>query len=393
MKLRSALLGIAFVVTGIVAVAALFARRGFGAYPSGARLARTQASPEWRDGRFVNPQPMWNDFSTALRETFRGNSADEPQSAIPVLANAAAQYAAAPASGLRVTWFGHSSTLIEIDGVRLLTDPIWSRRSSPVTWAGPVRWHAPAVALDSLPRVDAVLISHDHYDHLDRATVQSLDDGRVRFIVPLGVGAHLASWGIAESRITELDWWQATRVGAVNVTATPSRHASGRINPQSDRTLWAGYAMVGSAHRAWYSGDTGMQDAFVDIGQRYGPFDVTLIEAGQYDAAWPDWHLGPEQAVEANRLVRGRVMIPVHWALFKLAHHAWTEPAERVLAAAKCGEVVNVVVPRPGQAVEPTTNVVVARWWPAVPWASAAERPVIATRRGDPNVRYPTKSC
>ena len=393
MKLRSALLAVAVLGTAILAAAALSARRGFGAYPDGARLERTRQAPEWRDGHFANPEPMWNDFSVVMRETFRGNPFDEPQSPIPVLANAAAQYTVAPASGLRVTWFGHSSALIEIDGVTLLTDPIWSRRSSPVTWAGPVRWHSPAVPLAGLPPVDAVLISHDHYDHLDRATIQSLDDGRVRFIVPLGVGAHLAAWGVAESRITELDWWQSTRLGVVNVTATPSRHASGRINPQSDRTLWAGYAMLGSAHRAWYSGDTGMQEAFAAIGQRLGPFDVALIEAGQYDAAWPDWHLGPEQAVEADRLVRGRVMIPVHWALFKLAHHGWTEPAERVLAAARCGVVVHVLVPRPGQAIEPTITSQLARWWPAVPWESAAQRPIVATRRGDPAVRYRATTC
>jgi L-ascorbate metabolism protein UlaG (beta-lactamase superfamily) len=196
--------------------------------------------------------------------------------------------------------------------------------------------------------------------------VQALDDGRVRVIVPLGVGAHLAAWGIADARITELDWWQATHIGGVEVTATPSRHASGRINSQSDRTLWAGYAMVGSAHRACYSGDTGMESAFAEIGRRYGPFDVTLIEPGQYDAAWPDWHLGPEQAVDANRLVRGRVMIPLHRARFKLAHHSGTEPPERVLAAARCGDTVNVLIPRPGQAVEPTANPKLPRWWPAV---------------------------
>ncbi len=336
---------------------------------------------------------MWTDWRVALKETFRTNPYDTPSTPIPVLANAQAQYANAPSSGLRVTWFGHSSALVEIDGIALLTDPIWSERSSPVTWAGPVRWHAPAVSLRDLPRVDAVLISHDHYDHLDRATIQSLNDGRVRFIVPLGVGAHLVKWGVPESRITELDWWDSTNVGALKVIATPSRHASGRINPQGDRMLWAGYAMIGSAHRAWYSGDTGMQSAFAEIGRRFGPFDVTLIEAGQYDAAWPDWHLGPEQAVEANRLVRGRVMIPVHWALFKLAHHGWTEPAERVLAAARCGDAVNVLIPRPGLAVEPTKDPKIARWWPSIPWETAAERPVIATRHGDPTDRYAQAHC
>ena len=393
MRVRRAVAGLAVVFLGLIAAAAYSAWPSFGVSPSGARLARAQHSPQWRDGRFRNPEPMWNDMRGALTEAFRTNPADAPRSPIPVLANAAAQYATPPRSGLRVTWYGHSSALVEIDGVTLLTDPIWSERSSPVSWAGPVRWHAPAVPLRSLPHVDAVLISHDHYDHLDRATVQALDDGRVRFIVPLGVGAHLAAWGIAESRVTELDWWDSTRVGRVDLIATPSRHASGRIDPQSDRTLWAGYAMVGPAHRAWYSGDTGKEAAFAEIGRRYGPFDVTLIEAGQYDAAWPDWHLGPEQAVDANRLVRGRVMIPVHWALFKLAHHGWTEPAERVLAAARCGDTVHVLVPRPGQAVEPTASPTLSRWWPAVAWHSAAERPIVATRHGDPLDRFRTAHC
>ena len=391
--IRTALLALALIFVTLLAGAVLSAWPSLGAYPSGVRLARVQRSPQWQGDHFANAEPMWNDAQHAIGETFRKNPYDTPASPIPVLANAAAQYAAPPATGLRVTWFGHSSSLIEIDGVTLLTDPIWSARSSPVTWAGPMRWHAAAVALRSLPRVDAVLISHDHYDHLDRATVQSIDDGRVRFIVPLGVGAHLAAWGVAESRITELDWWQAARVGRVELIATPSRHASGRINPQGDRTLWAGYAMIGPVHRAWYSGDTGMQSAFAEIGRRYGPFDVTLIEAGQYDAAWPDWHLGPEQAVDAHRLVRGRVMIPVHWALFRLSHHGWTEPAERVLAAARCGDTVNVLIPRPGQAVEPTTNAKLARWWPAVPWETAAQRPIVATRHGDPADRYPKAPC
>ncbi|CAN5314446.1 MBL fold metallo-hydrolase [soil metagenome] len=393
MRLRTALVGLAVVCVASIAAAAYSAWPSVGAYPSGERLERAQRSPQWRGARFENPEPMWHDMMRAIREAFKQNPSDAPRSPIPVLANAAAQFAAPSRSGLRVTWFGHSSALIEIDGVTLLTDPIWSERSSPVGWAGPLRWYAAAVPLRSLPHVDAILISHDHYDHLDRATVQSLNDGRTRFIVPLGVGAHLAAWGIAESRITELDWWDSTRVGSVHLIATPSRHASGRINPQSDRTLWAGFAMIGSAHRAWYSGDTGMESSFAEIGRRYGPFDVTLIEAGQYDAAWPDWHLGPEQAVDANRMVRGKVMIPVHWALFKLAHHGWTEPAERVLAAAQCGDTVHVLTPRPGQAVEPTENPQLARWWPAVPWNSAAERPVVATRRGDPADRFRGARC
>jgi L-ascorbate metabolism protein UlaG (beta-lactamase superfamily) len=236
------------------------------------------------------------------------------------------------------------------------------------------------------------VISHDHYDHLDRASIVALAGSSTRFVVPLGVGAFLRTWGIDASRITELDWWQSAQVGTLQIVATPSRHHSGRLSPQSDLRLWAGYAFIGDRHHAWYSGDTGFHSALGEIGARLGPFDVTLIESGQYDAAWPDWHLGPEQAVEANRLVGGRKMIPVHWGLLQLAHHSWTEPVERVLVAAKC-RGVDVIVPRPGESVEPTNEVALNRWWPQTAWRSASQTPIIATRNGVGSDRYPMEPC
>ncbi|MCC7054378.1 MAG: MBL fold metallo-hydrolase [Gemmatimonadaceae bacterium] len=352
-------------------------------------------SPQWHDGRFHNPGPMWNDMGGAISRLLDPPPATVPDSAgVPVVHPTRSSLLAVPASGLRVTWFGHSSSLIEIDGVRLLTDPIWSTRPSPVTWAGPQRWFPPVIALDSLPPIDAVLISHDHYDHLDRATIQAMRGWTTMFIVPLGIGAHLESWGIPPARIVELDWWQPVRVGALEIVATPARHASGRLSPQSDQTLWAGYAILGPAHRAFYSGDTGLHETLGEIGTRYGPFDVALIESGQYDAAWPDWHLGPEQAVEASRRVRAKAMIPVHWALFKLASHGWTEPAERVLAAGRCLGVA-IITPRPGASVEPASLAGddAERWWPTLPWSTASQAPVIATRRGDPADRVPPAPC
>jgi L-ascorbate metabolism protein UlaG (beta-lactamase superfamily) len=181
-------------------------------------------------------------------------------------------------------------------------------------------------------------------------------------------------------------------VGALEVVATPARHASGRVNPQRDETLWAGYALRGTNHRAWYSGDTGFHESLTEIGARLGPFDVTLIESGQYDPLWPDWHLGPEQAVLAHRRVRGRAMIPVHWALFKLANHGWTEPGERVLAAARCYGV-DVLLPRPGEAIEPERTSSRSPWWPKVPWQSSGETPVVATLAGDPQKRGTLPPC
>lgn len=391
-RIRWALGAFALSAAAVAGVLLSGADAAFGAGAEGARLQRMQASPEWHDDHFENPEPMWNDMRSALLRMFEATPNDVPQTPVPVLNSDGALLAQPPASGLRVTWFGHSSTLVEIDGVTVLTDPIWSERPSPIGWAGPKRWFDAPIALQNLPKIDAVVISHDHYDHLDRPTIMALRDAQTVFIVPLGVGAHLAHWGIPETRIVELDWWQSTQVGAIEVVATPARHASGRVLPQSDKTLWAGYALIGTGHRAYYSGDTGLFPAMAEIGERYGPFDVTLIEAGQYDADWPDWHLGPEQAVEAHRLVRGKLMIPVHWALFKLAHHGWTEPAERVLAAAHCREV-EVLVPQPGRSVEPTVAVASDRWWPALAWRTAEERPVVATLRGDAGERFQLATC
>jgi len=357
-----------------------------------AEEAALEASPQWHDGHFENPQPMWSDMTHAVLRLFETAPAQSPVAPVPVLRSAGEAFAVPPASGLRVTWFGHSSTLLEIDGTRVLLDPIWSERPSPFSWIGPKRWFEPPIALAHLPAIDAVLVSHDHYDHLDAPTVQALQARGARFVVPLGVGGHLRRWGVAPDRILELDWWQATRVGSLTVTATPARHASGRLNPQSDKTLWSGYAVAGAAHKVWYSGDTGLFAGMSEIGERLGPFDLTLVESGQYDADWPDWHLGPEQAVQAHRLVRGRRMMPVHWALFALAHHGWTEPVERVLAAAAC-QGVDVLAPQPGRSVEPSLEPAPVRWWPVQPWRSAAERPVVATKNGRGDERVEPPAC
>jgi L-ascorbate metabolism protein UlaG (beta-lactamase superfamily) len=392
---RTAAIALA-VLAGLAAAIALTSSgcESFGEHASGERLARMERSPEWQDDRFTNPQAMWSDLRDALLHALAGGPDVEPTVPVPVVQTDPASLAVAPASGLRVTWFGHSSTLIEVDGVRVMTDPIWSERASPLQWVGPHRWYPPTIALAKLPPVDAVLISHDHYDHLDYATIVAMRSWKNVFIVPLGIGAHLARWGIPAERIVELDWWQSTRVGALTVTLTPARHASGRLQAQSDLTLWAGFALVGRQHRVYYSGDTGLLDAMTQIGERFGPFDVALIEAGQYDADWPDWHLGPEQSVLAAQRVRAKALVPVHWGLFKLAHHGWTEPVERVLAAASCTDI-KVLTPRPGQSIEPTALHPgdSQHWWPATPWATAAQKPIVATTDGDATHRVRLPAC
>jgi L-ascorbate metabolism protein UlaG (beta-lactamase superfamily) len=350
----------------------------FGARASGARLLRMHASPNYRDGKFVNPQPLYNDFWGMLQGLWHGSDHVNPQQPIAVAQVSAATFAVPPTSGLRVTWFGHSAMLVELDGRRFLTDPMWSERASPLSWLGPKRWYPPPIELEALPKLDAVLISHDHYDHLDYHSVLRLNALGIKFVVPLGVGAHLEYWGVPPERIIELDWWERAEVSGVTVVCTPARHASGRFLFDKDAKLWAGYALLGTQHRAYYSGDTGLFPALRQIRERLGPFDLTMLETGQYNRAWPDWHMGPEQAVRAQQRLGGGVMLPVHWALLGLAFHGWTEPIERSVVAARAAQEP-LATPRPGEPFEPTLALPTTRWWPDVPWQTAQQHPIVST--------------
>ena len=347
----------------------------------GDRLLRMEASPNYRDGQFRNALPMVEPkiFKT-IAEYVRGASNTTPKQPLPVLPRAATDFAGPPASGLRTTWLGHSTTLVEIDGSRLLLDPVWAPRSSPMSWAGPRRFFEPPLALEDLPELDAVLISHDHFDHLDMEAVRRLSDRGNAFIVPLGVGAHLEYWGVPGNKITELDWWDEAQVGSLTVTATPARHFSGRSLVMADRnsTLWTGFAIAGTVHRLYYSGDTGMFDGFPEIGHRLGPFDAALVEVGAYNHMWADFHLGPEQAVAAARQVGAGLLIPVHWGTFELALHAWTEPVERLIVAAQ-PKALPLAIPRPGESVDIAAPPSLVRWWPDLPWRTAEEDPIVSS--------------
>ncbi len=356
--------------------------RAFGQGASGARRERMTRSPQWKDGLFHNPQPLVNDAWGSITGAREASPDTSPHDVVPAENVDPARFATAPASGLRVTWLGHSTMLVEVDGARVLTDPIWSDRITPVDGVGPTRFYPPPLRLDDVPVPDVIVISHDHFDHLDYPTILAMKDWNTTFVVPLGVGAHLAYWGVPEARIKELDWWDAIKIGELTVTCTPARHASGRAPWDQDHTLWAGWALQGKAHRVYYSGDTGLFPAMADIGTRLGPFDLTMIEVGQYHRAWPDWHIGPEQAVDAHRLVRGRALLPVHWGLLALAYHAWTEPAERVLRAAEKAHV-RLLLPKPGQSIEPTDARTYEKWWPTVPTKTAEQDPIVSGNLGN----------
>ena len=339
--------------------------------------ARMERSPQRRDGKFRNVHERIDGplFTTLRKFFFGGSKYRKPNAPIATEARLSADYDEAPSSGLRVTWLGHSTLIVEIDGLRVLIDPVWAEYASIAPVVGPKRFYPPPLPLAELPAVDVVLLSHNHYDHLDRAMIRELARRDTRFIVPLGVATPLEHWGVRENQVAEFDWWESVTVGPLTMTAVPARHFSGRGIRDQGQSLWCGWTLITDQHRVYYSGDTAMQDAFVEIGERLGPFELTVIEAGAYDALWADVHLGPEQAVRAHQLVRGDVMLPVHWGLFDLAIHGWTEPIERVLVAASAAGV-RVAAPRPGGRVEPARLDPVNRWWPSLPWQTADEAPV-----------------
>ena len=371
-QLRLIVLGLVVIA---VAVAALDCAP-LGARAKGPRLERMKKSPEWKGSHFENPQPIVNDTWAAIVHLTKTDPNVQPHSPVATVRVDPRRLASQAPSGLRVTWLGHSTILLEVDGHRFLTDPVWSERVGPTSMAGPKRWFPPLIALKDLPPLDAVVLSHDHYDHLDYATIVALKEQSPVFVAPLGVGAHLERWGVPAAHIVELDWWDSHAFGDLTLHATPARHASGRVLLVDDGAkLWQGYAFLGAQHRVYYSGDTGLFPGLRTIGERLGPFDLTMIEIGQYDQAWPDWHLGPEQAVEAHRRVHGAVMLPVHWGLFALASHGWTEPIERAVVAAKSAGA-ELITPRPGQSVEPTLQKPQEHWWPALPWRTAAQYPI-----------------
>jgi L-ascorbate metabolism protein UlaG (beta-lactamase superfamily) len=298
--------------------------------------------PAARDGRkYINPVPtkvagLSLMFKIGPRFFF-GAAARSPRHAPGPFHTDARIYATSPQSGLRVTWLGHSSSLVEIDGVRVLTDPIWDERAGPTQWTGPKRFFPPPLALDDLPPIDVVLISHDHYDHLAAGTVKRLAQmdalRRARWITALGVGSMLKSLGVDASRCAELNWTEQVTVGSLTVSALPARHFSGRSLFRRFETLWASFAITGINRRVYYGGDSGEWFGFYDIGERFGPFDLVMLEIGASDPLWADVHMGPEGAVRSFRALGGQgLLMPIHWGLFDLALHCWKQPIEKVFA-------------------------------------------------------------
>ncbi|MDM0115146.1 MBL fold metallo-hydrolase [Variovorax sp. J22R133] len=347
--------------------------KSLGKRAQGERLERVKASPRWSGESFRNVHPIAPGLRDpeakmpSISEFICGGERTVPRGPLPSMDPLPA-WAKAPESGLRATWLGHSTVLIEIEGLRLLTDPVWGARASPSRLVGPKRFQPMPVSLRALPPIDLVLVSHDHYDHLDYPTIRELAKRDVPFVTSLGVGAHLEAWGVRAERIVELDWWESYQLprSEVTVTAAPSQHFSGRSLKDRNATLWSSLAIRSSRHSVFFSGDTGLTDEYRTIRERLGPFDLVMLEVGAFHPAWGDIHLGPENALKAHGLLGGGAFLPVHWGTFALATHDWDQPPETLLRLAPTTGA-QLVMPRLGEAFEPAhADGKVEAWWRGV---------------------------
>lgn len=352
--------------------------KSLGQRATGERLERMQASPRWLrsdDGQgrggFRNLHPVAPGLRDpaarfpTLRDFLCAEGRRVPTGPLPAV-DPLDTWRRPAGSGLRATWLGHSTVLIEIEGCRVLTDPVWGARASPLRLAGPKRFQPVPVPVRALPPLDLVLVSHDHYDHLDHPTIRELlkRQPQVPYVTSLGVGAHLQAWGVPPERIVELDWWEQYTLphADLSVHAAPSQHFSGRGLRDRNATLWSSLVLQSPRHRVFFSGDTGLTTEYAAIRERYGPFDLVMLEVGAFHPAWGDIHLGPANALEALALLGGGAFLPVHWGTFALAMHDWDEPAETLLALGP-KQGARLLMPRLGEGVEPELGLTLAPWW------------------------------
>lgn len=344
----------------------------FGARPDANDRARFQDSPQFdgASGTFQNRVPQRrqqmlddSDNVAMLREFFSTRPDGRPQVPLPDVTPDLAAFMA-PNIEARVIWFGHSTFLLNLSGVLVLVDPVFSNSASPIPGLV-TRFQAPVLELAELPPIDVVLISHDHYDHLDRNTVRALLLDDPTFIAPLGVGSHLQRFGVAAERIVERDWWQSHMVQGITFTAAPAQHFSGRTGFDTGRTLWASWIVATDTVNLYYSGDSGYDTHFAEIGERFGPFDMAFLENGQYDEQWRAVHLHPRETVQAAIELDAQRVMPVHWGMFELAFHTWYAPVEALARHAE-EQGIELVTPLLGQIVPIDGSEATEPWWQGV---------------------------
>lgn len=336
----------------------------FGGKVSEKQKLHYQNSKNYKDGKFILQKPISTSESTwnSIKKMMKGNPKGKPIADIP--ANTIDSVSiTTPTQKTTLTWFGHSTFLLQMEGKNILIDPMLGDNASPIPLGSTRRFtkNLP-ISIEKLPFIDFVIYSHDHYDHLDYGSVKKLKDKVGKFFVPLGLGSHLVAWGVDPFKIEELDWWDTTNASGINLVCTPAQHFSGRGIFDRGATLWASWVITGKNDNIYFSGDSGYAPHFKEIGDKYGPFDITLIECGQYDEDWKYIHLFPEETVQANIDLKGKLLIPIHWGAFKLSNHSWTDPIER--ASKKANELdVPITAPKIGEPIilgnkPPKTN-----WW------------------------------
>ena len=349
------------VIVALILLFIFFAPQ-LGRKPRGERLKKIKLSPQYIDGEFENT-PVAKIMMSARQglglfwEMLRGGKNRYPKNKLP-----SEKPTFNKESGAYLTWFGHSTFLYEIDGKKILFDPMLGKYASPVPFlVGRYAYDLPSSAKD-LPYLDAVIISHDHYDHLDYGTIRILKEKVGRFIMPLGVGAHLERWGVPKEKITECDWFDEITFDGITITATPSQHFSGRALTDRKKTLWASWIIHNKTAKVFFGGDSGYFPGFKKIGETYGPFDLTLLDSAQYNPRWRVVHMVPEESVQAHKDLKGKVYMPIHWSAFTLALHEWSEPPERALAAAE-KEKVDMITPMIGQRFDVLLDRPKEAWW------------------------------
>ncbi len=343
----------------------------WGSDPTDEEVARYTQSPNYRpsENRFVNRNQavvdaMWDKVWTwenVWKQLF-SDIQKAPPAPLPEVKPDFDLMAKAE-DDLNVIWFGHSSFLLDIGGRLVLVDPLFGN-AGPFSLLGK-RFQQSAIKATDLPKVDVILISHDHYDHLEMNTVRHYADTDIKFVVPLGVGRHLVNWGVNPSRITELDWWQDAKVDGLQFVATPSQHYSGRRGFANNDTLWASWVVKSEDHAVFFSGDSAYDTHFTRIGEKHGPFDIAFLENGQYNTVSRQVHMFPEDAIQAFEDLGAEKLFPVHWGMFALANHAWDEPIREIdrLAAKKN---IPLIAPKIGQIINIDKPFFLKRWWEAI---------------------------